>query len=67
MFTYLLECEGGKFGQNCSSVCGHCPDKKQCNNINGTCPNGCDSGYQGSHCTKGNTNVIAIHIQRNNL
>lgn len=62
MFTCILECDEGTFGQNCSSVCGHCLDKKQCNNINGTCPNGCDSGYQGSHCTEGSSNVIAIHI-----
>lgn len=53
MFIYLLECYGGKFGQNCSSICGHCLGKKQCNFINGTCFNGCDEGYHGSYCTKG--------------
>lgn len=67
MFLYLLECDGAMFGQNCSFVCGHCLDKKQCHYINGTCSNGCDSGYQGSHCTEGNNNVLAIHIQRNSL
>lgn len=54
MFDYLIECDVGKFGQNCSSLCGHCLEKEQCHYINGTCPKGCDSGYHGSDCTRGN-------------
>uniref|UniRef100_K1RQT6 Endothelial cells scavenger receptor n=1 Tax=Magallana gigas TaxID=29159 RepID=K1RQT6_MAGGI len=45
-------CNGGQFGQNCSSVCGHCLDKEQCHYIHGTCSNGCDDGYQGRDCTQ---------------
>lgn len=50
---YQIECDDGKFGQNCSSLCGHCHDKEQCHYINGTCFNGCDDGYQGNDCTQG--------------
>lgn len=49
-----LECDEGKFGQHCNQSCGHCLNKEQCHNINGTCLNGCDSGYYGSECTEGN-------------
>lgn len=41
------------YGENCSRPCGHCLESKQCHHINGTCTNGCDSGYQGSLCTEG--------------
>lgn len=55
---YKIECGDGKFGQNCSSLCGHCHDKEQCHYINGTCFNGCDDGYQGSDCTQGILNEL---------
>lgn len=42
------------YGENCSISCGHCLTREQCHHINGTCMNGCDSGYQGSSCTEGN-------------
>lgn len=29
-------------------------NKEQCHYINGTCFNGCDSGYYGGKCKKGN-------------
>lgn len=30
----------------------------QCNHINGTCMNGCDSGFEGLNCTKGKFIVL---------
>lgn len=42
------------YGKNCSLSCGHCFKLEQCHNINGTCMNGCDSGYNGFNCTEGN-------------
>eukprot|EP00105_Crassostrea_gigas_P041322 XP_019925470.1 PREDICTED: receptor-type tyrosine-protein phosphatase T isoform X2 [Crassostrea gigas] len=40
------------FGERCSSSCGHCLGSEQCHHINGTCMNGCASGYEGELCTK---------------
>lgn len=58
IFDYLLECDGDTYGQNCRSLCGHCFDEAQCHYVNGTCPNGCDGEYQGSHCTQGDDHFI---------
>lgn len=33
-------------------------EPKQCHHINGTCINGCDSGYQGPNCTEGNVRIV---------
>lgn len=41
------------YGKNCSLSCGNCFKLEQCHNINGTCINGCDSGYKGFNCTEG--------------
>lgn len=43
------------YGYNCSILCGKCFESEQCHHVNGTCMNGCDSGYQGEHCTEGNS------------
>ena len=47
----LSECDDGRYGQNCSNICGFCLNKEQCDVINGTCMNGCDIGYSGDYCT----------------
>lgn len=51
---WLSDCTNHMYGENCSISCGHCLAREQCHHINGTCMNGCDSGYQGSSCTEGN-------------
>ena len=48
-----IECDGGKYGQNCSKACGFCSESQQCDTKNGTCKNGCSNGYIGDMCTKG--------------
>lgn len=65
MINYLIECDGGKFGQNCSSFCGQCREQEKCHYISGTCPNGCDSGYQGRHCTLGDEHFRRGFSNRN--
>ena len=50
----FTECETGYFGRNCTEVCGFCIDGEPCHNVEGTCKNGCDQGYQGLTCTEGN-------------
>lgn len=47
------------YGTNCSISCGRCFKSEQCHNINGTCMNGCDSGYKGFNCTEGD---IVVNI-----
>lgn len=60
-FAYFAECKEGKFGQNCKHSCGHCLNNEQCNYINGTCPDGCDLGFQGSNCRQGNSDVVLLY------
>lgn len=50
----IPDCDGNLYGENCPMRCGHCVRSEQCHQINGTCMNGCDSGYQGSICMEGN-------------
>lgn len=50
---YIEACNQRKYGENCNMPCGHCVKSEQCNHINGTCMNGCDSGYEGLNCTAG--------------
>lgn len=57
-----VECDGHKFGQNCSNTCGHCLGNEQCYPVNGSCLNGCILGYHGTNCTQGKRdNVCFIH------
>ena len=58
-FTYIVfsECDGGRYGHNCSNTCGFCLNKEQCHVINGSCLNGCDSDYWGDQCTQCKKNV----------
>ncbi|XP_056003592.1 multiple epidermal growth factor-like domains protein 10 [Ostrea edulis] len=48
----FIECEVSLYGDNCSKSCGHCLRPEQCDNINGTCKNGCKSGFQGTFCNE---------------
>ena len=46
-------CDGGMFGKHCNETCGKCLNDGLCHHINGSCFNGCDSGYSGINCTEG--------------
>lgn len=59
MFLYLyrylmkflsLACMHGYYGENCTKKCGNCLNKETCNNVNGTCTDGCSEGYKGNLC-----------------
>ena len=54
LFSYLTECDGNTYGQDCGEECGECVNGEQCHHINGTCLNGCKPGYQGQQCNQGN-------------
>lgn len=51
--SYDSVCQNKTYGTGCSKECGHCLGGKQCNHINGTCDNSCDSGYYKSGCKEG--------------
>lgn len=48
----FLACNKGRYGLNCSQVCGHCKENTHCHHISGLCDWGCDTGYRGNQCTQ---------------
>ena len=57
----FIECDGGRYGQNCSNTCGFCFQKEQCHSITGKCAHGCENGYKGDRCTQSNL-ILLIAI-----
>ena len=49
----FLGCQRGTWGQNCRSKCGNCLGNSPCHHINGTCLEGCETGWLGFHCVAG--------------
>lgn len=50
----LTECKEWWFGDNCSQQCvGYCRDNNTCNHVTGQCNRGCDAGWTGDMCKKG--------------
>lgn len=41
------------YGLECRTTCGHCRDRRQCQHVSGSCPNGCDRGVHGVKCDTG--------------
>lgn len=57
------ECKVGWHGDNCSQKClGNCRDGAPCNHVTGQCERGCDSGWTGSSCLKGNKKIFVYQI-----
>lgn len=49
------ECREGFYGVKCNQQCsGHCRGGITCNHVTGLCDGGCDAGWTGSFCGKGN-------------
>ncbi|XP_065943691.1 uncharacterized protein [Magallana gigas] len=44
------ECHQGRYGRACSFQCGNCLNQLSCDNINGSCQDGCSSGWTGDRC-----------------
>nr|XP_034320549.1 multiple epidermal growth factor-like domains protein 10 isoform X2 [Crassostrea gigas] len=60
------QCDSGYYGESCMFQCGHCLDNITCNNINGTCPGGCMSGWQNTDkcdtpCKNGTFGVLCMY------
>lgn len=53
LFLNWQECDVGLYGQRCSLTCGHCRDEIACNNVDGSCRNGCSAGRKGDKCDIG--------------
>lgn len=52
------ECVDGRYGQNCLNTCtSHCKYINVCNHLTGQCKGGCDVGWTGSFCKKGNLKI----------
>lgn len=47
---FFIACYFGTYGEGCNQTCGRCLGNVTCNNVNGTCGNGCEEGYMGSRC-----------------
>ncbi|XP_061179773.1 receptor-type tyrosine-protein phosphatase epsilon-like isoform X3 [Saccostrea echinata] len=46
-------CKPGRYGSNCTQECsGNCYNNESCNNVNGSCLNGCKKGYIGDKCSQ---------------
>jgi hypothetical protein len=52
MYVHIIfvACSSGYYGELCQETCGNCSDGVTCNNVNGTCTNGCDVGVYGDKC-----------------
>lgn len=51
---YVLECDDGKYGYNCTYNCsGHCLSDSTCNKQTGHCDGGCEPGYTAKDCSNG--------------
>lgn len=46
-----LECNTGKYGDNCTRSCGNCQSQSQCHKVDGSCSGECAAGYKGRLCT----------------
>lgn len=58
----------GWYGENCNRRCtGHCKDGTTCNHVTGQCNEGCDAGWTGFMCDKGDfffqniTLILELH------
>lgn len=50
------------YGVNCVEKCGNCKNNESCDIVNGTCPNGCAAGYNGTVCKDGKFLSATIKI-----
>ena len=61
-FSLLKVCENGKYGQGCTSFCGHCFNSSRCHHANGSCLTGCEPGYGGEYCKSRKINMTIFSL-----
>lgn len=57
-----LVCIHGTYGKDCQHRCGSCINQTHCHYVNGTCFEGCDTGYLGDKCVDGNTESFFLKL-----
>lgn len=62
LFSIIIDCQMGMYGVNCVEKCGNCKNNETCDIVNGTCPNGCAAGYNGTVCKDGKLLWATIKI-----
>lgn len=48
---FFTECDDGFYNDSCTLQCGNCKDGTACDQINGSCPDGCADLYKPPFCT----------------
>lgn len=46
LFSLIIECNNGTYGENCTYQCGQCLNSVTCDHVNGKCFGGCKPGWQ---------------------
>ena len=60
VFPLLPVCSPHYYGSDCNSSCGQCKGNDLCNNVTGTCPNGCNGHWTGPNCN-GKQNIVTVN------
>lgn len=60
MLSNIPECQNSTYGSNCSGRCGHCANDLTCEHVNGTCADGCQTGWLEPFCNSSEYNLISI-------
>ena len=58
----LTACTGNTWGYNCEEQCNCQDDQETCDHVDGRYPSGCRSGYEGTGCNIGKTELKFINI-----
>ena len=57
---FVTACTSGRYGQDCTEMCGNCAGGAVCDHVDGTCSVGCDPGWQGGTCKQGQLAKLII-------
>lgn len=49
-YISFIACLHGYYGGKCAEKCGNCLNNETCNNVNGTCTDGCTEGFKEDLC-----------------
>ena len=50
LLLILTVCDSRRFGVGCKGIC-YCAASVPCDPVNGTCPSGCEQGFEGQTCS----------------
>ena len=61
LIEFFTACEKSTYGDNCAKKCSIGCLNNECDNIQGTCSNGCKAGYIREKCNK--RKIIILNIK----